>query len=360
MSDSKNRFHRREMLRRMGGGALGAALGWGLLSSAEIKAARESGSQEESTGKGPYGRTAPEAKIGLIKGNDRRDIVYESLKKIEDEILASIGGKKKILIKPNFVGIDRELCATHVDAVRAILDFLKPHCKQEIIVGESTASPKGTFEGFKNYGYLPLEKEYGIKLVDLNKTPWEYRYVFGKGHKPVPIRVISTFFDPDLYIISAAKMKTHDRALTTLSLKNILLAAPLNDYTNNDKWKTHMDYHYLRESLVHFNMFHLAQEIYPALSIIDGFTAMEGDGPYAGTPVDARLAVAGTDALAVDMLTTKLMGFDPSQIMYLTALAEAGMGQGDFSKMKILGTPAEECQYQFKPSKHMVEAYGLG
>jgi len=25
-----------------------------------------------------------------------------------------------------------------------------------------------------------------------------------------------------------------------------------------------------------------------------------------------------------------------------------------------LGTPAEECQYHFKPSKHMVEPYGLG
>lgn len=347
------------MLRRMGGGAFGAALGWSLLSPTNAQAARESGLQKESIDKKQYGKTAPAAKVSLIKGNDRRDIVYEALKKIEDEVLASIGNKK-ILIKPNFVGIDRELCATHVDAVRAILDFLRPYCKQQIIVGESTASSEGTFEGFKNYGYLPLEKEYGVKLVDLNKNPWQYRYVFGKGHKPVPIRVISTFLDPDLYIISAAKMKTHDRALTTLSLKNVLLAAPLNDYKNNDKWKTHMDYHYSREALLHFNMFHLAQEIYPDLSVIDGFTAMEGDGPYAGTPVDARLALAGTDALAVDMLTTKLMGFDPSQIMYMTALAEAGMGQGDFSRMNILGTPAEECQYHFKPSKHMIEAYGLG
>ena len=59
--------------------------------------------------------------------------------------------------------------------------------------------------------------------MDLNKQPWVYRYVFGSGHKPIPIRIISTFLDPDTYIVSAAKMKTHDRVVTTLSLKNILL-----------------------------------------------------------------------------------------------------------------------------------------
>ena len=76
-------FHRREMLRRMGGGALGAALGWGLLSSAHIKASQANESQEESTRKGPYGKTAPEAKIGLIKGNNRRDIFHIEITKIE-------------------------------------------------------------------------------------------------------------------------------------------------------------------------------------------------------------------------------------------------------------------------------------
>jgi uncharacterized protein (DUF362 family) len=243
--------------------------------------------------------------------------------------------------------------------VRGILDFLKPHCKQQITIGESTASRTGTFEGYTNYGYMALEKEYGVKLVDLNEQPWVYRYVFGKGHQPLPIRIISTFLDPDTYVISAAKMKTHDRAVTTLALKNVLLGAPLNDYKKNDKPLTHMEYNFSPKAIIHFNMFHLAQEIYPDLGVIDGFVAMEGRGPVGGTPVDARLAMASLDSLALDMLATKLMGFDPSKIMYLTSLAEAGLGQGDLAKVNVLGTPADQCQYHFKPHDRIAEAYGL-
>ena len=106
-------------------------------------------------------------------------------------------------------------------------------------------------------------------------------------------------------------------------------------------------------------MFHLAQEIYPDLGVIDGFVAMEGNGPVGGTPVDARVALASMDPLAMDILATKIMGFDPSQIMYMTAMAEAGMGQGDLDKINVLGTPLSQCQYHFKPNRRMLEPYGL-
>jgi uncharacterized protein (DUF362 family) len=236
---------------------------------------------------------------------------------------------------------------------------IKPNFKGEIIFGESTTSRGGTFGGFKNYGYLPLEKEYKVKLVDLNKGTYEYRYIFGKGHRPQPIRIISTFLDPDLYIISAAKMKTHGRVVATLSLKNVLLGAPLNDYKNNDKRLTHSEYTFSRKTVLHYNMFHLAQEIYPDLGVIDGFEAMEGNGPVGGSPVDARVALASMDPLAMDVLAIKIMGFDPGKIMYLVALAEAGMGQGNLDKIKVLGTPPGQCQCYFKPHKRMLEPYNL-
>jgi uncharacterized protein (DUF362 family) len=257
------------------------------------------------------------------------------------------------------VSTNHQLAATHVNAIRGILDFFKPYYKNQIIIGESTPSRGGAFEGFKNYGYLALEKEYDAKLVDLNTQPWQYRYVIGKGNRPIPIRIISTFFDPDVYIISAAKMKTHDRAVTTLSLKNVLLGAPLSDSTGNDKRLTHTADNFSREAVLHYNMFHLAQEIYPDLGIIDGFEAMEGNGPVGGTPVDTRITLASLDPLAMDSLATKLMGFDPTQILYLTSMAQAGMGQGDLSKIEVLGTPAEQCQYHFKPNQRMIEPYGL-
>ncbi|MFH1718018.1 MAG: DUF362 domain-containing protein [Planctomycetota bacterium] len=355
MPDGDNRLNRRDILKGFGVGALGLALGGKCFGPTAGYAAPGSPWVKENSLFKPA--TAP-ARVCLVKGNDRREIVYQALKKIEDEVLASIGNKK-ILIKPNFVVTTRQLAATHVDAVRGILDFLKPHHTKQIIVGESTISREGTFHGFENYGYLPLEKEYNVELVDLNKQPCRYRYIFGEGHRPTPIRIISTFLDPDLYIISAAKMKTHDRVVTTLSLKNILLGAPMNDYKTNDKRLMHSEYNFSRKSLLNYNMFHLAQEIYPDLGVIDGFEAMEGNGPTGGTPVDARIAMASLDPLAMDTLATKLMGFDPSRIMYLASMAQAGMGQGDLSKVEVLGTPPEQCQFHFKANQKLIEPYGL-
>jgi uncharacterized protein (DUF362 family) len=321
--------------------------------AAQAQKAADEGKKQLFT---PYAKLS---KVSLVKGNDRREIVFQALKNIQDEVLASIGSKKRILVKPNFVSTTRPLAASHADEIRAILDFLKPHFKGEIIVGESAPSKNGTFEGYQTFGYLPLEKEYGIKLVDLNKEPWVYRYVFGKESRPIPIRIISTFLDRDTYIISAAKMKTHDRAVTTLSLKNILIGAPLNDGKKNDKGLTHLDYNFTTKETLHFNMFHLAQEIWPDLGIIDGFEAMEGNGPIGGTPVDAKVALASLDSLALDTLTTKIMGFDTSKIPYLTAMAEAGMGQGDLTKVQVLGTPVDQCQFKFKPNEKLAQAYGL-
>jgi len=351
--------NRRDLLRAFGGTAAAA---FGALGLGPRRAQGQTPGQESTpTGeKRLFTPCTERAAVSLVKGNDRREIVYQALKKIADDVLASIGARKKILVKPNFVSTTRELAATHVDGVRGILDFLKPHFQGQILVGESAPSRGGTFEGFKNFSYLPLEKEYGITLMDLNTQPWVYRYVFGKGHRPIPIRIISTFLDPDVYLISAARMKTHDRAVTTLSLKNVLLGAPLNDGRKNDKPLTHTEYNFSPTAVLHFNMFHLAQEIWPDLGVIDGFVAMEGNGPVGGTPVDARVALASLDPLALDTLATKLMGFDPGKILCLSSMAEAGMGQGDLAKVRVLGTPVEECQFKFKPNERLIEAYGLG
>jgi len=352
-----NHFNRRELLKGLGAAAALGSLG---LRPGRVRAQGESLKADAGAGGRLFAPFAKASKVSIVKGNDRREIVFQALKNIESEVLASIGNKKKVLVKPNFVSTTRPLAASHADEVRAILDFFKPRFKGEIIVGESAPSKTGTFEGYQNFGYMALEKEYGIKLVDLNKEPWVYRYVFGREHNPIPIRIISTFLDPDTYIISAAKMKTHDRAVTTLSLKNVLIGAPLNDGKRNDKGLTHQGYNFTPKETLHFNMFHLAQEIWPDLSVIDGFEAMEGNGPIGGTPVDAKVALASLDSLALDTLTTKIMGFDPSKVPCLTSMAEAGMGQGDLTKVQVLGTPLDQCQYKFKPNEKIIESYGLG
>jgi len=355
----RNGINRRDILRQFGIGAMTAAIaGNTFLAGCAAESIKQAATVNKPNGKRKlYERVTKPSRVALVKGNDRREIVYQSLKMIENEIVPSIGNKK-ILIKPNMVTTGNPLCATHPDAVRAVLDFLKPHYKKQIIIGESTAFRGTTFDGFKEYGYLPLEKEYDVKLIDLNQQPRHYGYVIAEGNRPQRIRFISTFFDPDVFIISVARMKTHDRVVVTLSLKNILLGCPVSDGENNDKFLMHTG-RIAIDTILHFNMFHLAQQIYPDLSVIDGFEGMEGDGPIRGTPFDSRVALAGTDPLAADTLATKIMGFDPKRILYLSAMNEVGLGQGDIDKINVLGTPLDQCLYHFKPNHLMAELYNL-
>jgi uncharacterized protein (DUF362 family) len=57
------------------------------------------------------------------------------------------------------------------------------------------------------------------------------------------------------------------------------------------------------------------------LSIVDGIIAGEGNGPYCPKARVDRVLVGGSDLLAVDLVATKLMGFDFSKVAYLARLA---------------------------------------
>ena len=170
------------------------------------------------------------------------------------------------------------------------------------------------------------------------------------------MRIISTFLDPDVYVISLARMKTHDCVLVTLSLKNVLMAAPLNDYRQSDKGKLHGPAPAIND-ILHFNLFHLAHKVWPSLAVIDGYEAMEGDGPAGGTPFEAKVALASTDPLAADVIATKIMGFDAQQVLYLQAMRQGGLGQGDPERITVLGTPLDQCRYKFKVNKRLADFY---
>jgi uncharacterized protein (DUF362 family) len=62
------------------------------------------------------------------------------------------------------------------------------------------------------------------------------------------------------------------------------------------------------------------------LSVIDGITAGEGDGPFCPTPRPARVLVGGADLLLTDALAVRFMDFDVRGVRYLASLLdEAGI-----------------------------------
>lgn len=123
------------------------------------------------------------------------------------------------------------------------------------------------------------------------------------------VRVSRLLLDRDVFVISSAVMKTHDRAVATLSLKNIVVGAAIKDRgtrwgqrgtgKKNDKWIIHGG---PSNEGINFNLFILAQKLHPHLAAIDGFQGMEGNGPMRGTPVDHKVAIASPDWLAADRI----------------------------------------------------------
>jgi hypothetical protein len=55
--------------------------------------------------------------------------------------------------------------------------------------------------------------------------------------------------------------------------------------------------------------------------------------------------------MTVRLIVSCLWGWaDAKKILYLSSMAEAGMGQGDLDKIKVLGSRTDQCSYRFKNS----------
>lgn len=326
-----NTLHRRDFIRTsLFGGIAAAALPASAMEalSAQTKVAYQGGT----------------SKVSLVTGSSRADMAFKALQPLSKEIAQAIGNKR-VLIKPNLVSSSIQLSASHVESMEGILEFLKSINKLENTIIAESAADGPTMLAFENYKYLPLVDKYKVKLVDLDEQPTKTLYAIDeRDFRPHPIRMSALLQDPNNFILSAARMKTHDRVLCTLSLKNVIVAAPIKDpgfsFGRNRKPGAQSDKAFVHGNGfkgINYNLFSLAYDIHPNLAFIDGFDGMEGNGPTNGTPVDHRVCLAGLDWLATDRVGAELMGIDYANIGYLNFCADAGMGQGDLSKIEVIG-----------------------
>jgi uncharacterized protein (DUF362 family) len=337
-SDKHLIFGRRDALRLIGLGSAGMLAG-GFTDILAVEPADMKPKPKQITFSG-------NTSVAFTTGSDRQQMLYEVIRPFESEIRKGLKGKQ-LIIKVNMVAVNAPLCATHVDAIRALLEILKPIYKGQIIIAESSSVVETT-EGFKNYGYLDLAKNYNIKFVDLNKdNPTPFLILDSNLHQE-EIQVADTYVNPDNYFISLSRLKTHNRVVMTAGVKNMVMGAPLvlsNDRSSGRHYKSRM--HSGGERFLHFNMFMVGQRIRPDFTIIDGVEGMEGNGPSSGTPVDHKIALAGEDVVAVDSMCSRLMGIPLDNVGYLNYMAAAGLGNVDRQKIDIIGSE--------DPDKHIIK-----
>jgi len=297
------------------------------------------------------------SRVSLVTGTNRAEMVFNALHPFAKEITQAVGNRR-IVVKPNLVEKDIQLCATHKDTIEGILEFYKSINKLDnVVIAESIAFGETT-DCYECYGYYPVAEKYKVKLLDLDKQPYQLHYVMDEADVlPKPIRVSSFLANRDNFVMSVARMKTHNTVVATLSLKNLVLGAPLKDpgymyhgIANSTSGKRIIHGNGYRA--FNYNIYAMAYHVRPDLAFVDGYDGMEGNGPTRGTPVDHRVCVAGLDWMAVERVCLELMSIDPTKIGYLTYCAGAGMGQFDLSKIEIMGEPLAKHirTYQLPPN----------
>jgi len=293
-------------------------------------------------------------RVSITTGTDRADMAFKALTPFADQIKTAIGNRR-VVLKVNNVLIYVPLAATHVDTIEGILEFLKSINKhRNVIIAESSASDS-TLSGFENYGYYKLLSKYPVKLVDLDNEGFEMMHVADeRDFRPHMIKVSGIITDPNSYVVSVARMKTHNTVGATLSLKNIVFGSPIKDkgYTlyNEDKRFSELAKESKQGSVsykrllhgggfhaVNYNLATLAQKLHPDLAVIDGLQGMEGNGPTLGSAIDHKVCVASQDWLAADRVGVELMGIDFSKIGYLNYCQQMNLGNADLGSIEIIG-----------------------
>jgi len=266
-----------------------------------------------------------------VKGERGHEPVFKALDLVNYKVCLS--GYKKVLIKVNFICTETWDSGATTDpmVVEAIIMKLKD-LPLEIFVVESDATMTNADKAYEATGMKDVCQRNGVEFLNL-------RYQKDKVKVPIPnCETLGSIKVPRIItesaIISAAKMKTHMATKVTLGLKNMFGLLP-------DKMKFKFHAQGISKVVVDVNTV-----IKPALTVIDGFVAMEGHGPTGGTPVKMDLIIAGKDAVATDATAARVMGFDPHEISHIRTAAQKGLGNID--NIEILGSKIEEVKYAFK------------
>ncbi|MCX6327441.1 MAG: DUF362 domain-containing protein [Bacteroidia bacterium] len=204
---------------------------------------------------------------------------------------------KSVLVKPNILTDDdpAKCISTHPVVVEAMIRFLQSK-GATVLVGDSPAVHTRKFRGEKSGIYKVCETT-GAKWVNFMAYPVEKKLKKGK------IRIAAVVDEVDL-IISLPKFKNHELVYFTGAIKNTLGLVP--GFNKAKQHALHQDRNGFGEFLVDLN-----EAVTPDYFLMDGIMGMEGPGPGGGMPIEIGLLFGSTNPLALDMIASRIAGYDP-------------------------------------------------
>jgi uncharacterized protein (DUF362 family) len=190
-------------------------------------------------------------------------------------------------------------------------------------------------KAYKISGVENIARDYK-KVIWHNLTKNKYRPMDVMGSN-----YIKTLNVPEIFFFTEAitvpVMKTHFRSMISCSLKN--------QYGCID-FMRHNYHHFLSEIIYLINYF-----IKIKFSILDATVSMEGDGPKSGFPKVTDLVLASSDMVALDAVSSKIMGFNPSEVEHIRYAANKCLGIDDLNSIDIKGEDYSHMSLGFKPAR---------
>lgn len=275
------------------------------------------------------------AHVACIAGELRRNAIKDAVLSLGDVFRDKVKVAKNILIKPDVGHFELQLAATHVDALRGLLDALRSMTDAPIVIAE--AGHYGTLPGFRHFGYERLLVEYPhVLLRDLQESETIEHDISGT-QGVIRVRRAKEAMHAEVKI-SLGMLKTHRQYGACLSVANWAEGTWIVPPRQTIAGRVFTRAPWLAAEGVQgaLRFIHELYAFAPAdVGVIDGFLGMEGDGPTDGTAIHVGVALASMDPLAVDAVGVTLMGIDPHALGYLDALAREGRGTIEVSKMDV-------------------------
>jgi uncharacterized protein (DUF362 family) len=271
-------------------------------------------------------------------------------------------GKERIMLKPNLVSNDPR-ATTKPQVIHALAKLMK-NAGKDVSIGEGSAAAGGfnaiddiTYRTknrelleamqqfvFDELGYTEMARTLKIPLINLHLGEMvDVEVPNGFAYQNITLHHSLTEID---LLCSVPMMKTHTLATVTLGMKNLIGLYPGTIYCTV-RAGVHDHAADAGSPGVAFETIDMMRANKLGLVVVDGSTAMEGNGPGNGTLVPMDVIIAGTNPLATDMVAASVMGFEPEEIPTFVWANKAGMQPQSLDEIDIRGEEVSRVSRRF-------------
>lgn len=229
--------------------------------------------------------------------------------------------------------------------LEAVIQCLKEDGYDDIVCVHNKTVVNSAYKGERLNKYTDIFKRYNIPVLynfkkeDMTWVKYEPKAKMLVLDKIFPegIMLPDYFFGKN--IIHLPTMKCHIYTTTTGAMKNAF-GGLLNT-------KRHYTHSVIHKTLV--DLLAIQKEIHSGVfAVTDGTVAGNGPGPRTMKPEIKNYILASGDQVAIDAISSKMMGFDPMSIEYIMEGDKAGLGNGKIENIEVIGEDVSDVNFGFE------------